>query len=404
MEPLIYLLGALCGWIVYREWRFTVVNRERETLKLESERLKVLMDREAYEKQLLFAFKELSQEALKDHTHSFLELAAARFEKLQEGARVDIHHRQKAIDDLLKPIRESLEKTSRSHEELQKLVASTHGSLTEQVKGLFTQQTRLQTETANLVKALRMPAVRGRWGEIQLKRVVEMAGMVAYCDFVEQESALDDGRRLRPDLIVKLPGNKQIIVDAKTPLAAYLDALDAESEEGRREKIESHARQVKSHIQQLSSKSYWEQFPKAPEFVVLFLPAEPFFSAALEADPSLIEYGVEQRVILATPTTLIALLRAVSYGWKQELLSENAELISQLGKELHERLSTFSGHFGEIRKGLERAIEAYNKSVGSYEARVMPSARRLGEAGGREEKEIEPLEAIDRIPRLLIEK
>lgn len=404
MELQILLIAAF-GWIVYREWRFFSVNREREALRLELERHLAVSEKgeENLEKRLLFAFKELSQEALKDHTHSFLELATAKFEKLQEGARVDIHHRQRAIDDLLKPMRETLEKTNRSHDELQKLLATTHTSISEQVKGLAFQQTRLQLETQNLAKALRLPAVRGRWGEIQLRRVVEMAGMVNFCDFLEQVTVGQDGRRLRPDLVVKLPVGKQIVVDAKTPLAAYLDALEAESDEQKREKLAAHARQVKIHIQQLSSKGYWDQFPSAPEFVVLFLPAEPFFSAALEADPTLIEYGAEQKVIIATPTTLIALLRAVSYGWKQEQLSENAEVISKLGRELSERISTFSSHFGEIRRGLEKAVDAYNRSVASFEARVMPAARRLAETGGTGE-ETEPLESVDRVPRLLAEK
>lgn len=356
------------------------------------------------QQQLKTVFSSLSSEALEKNNRSFLDLAKTSLEKFQERAKGDLEKRQTAISELLIPIKENLAKLDTGIRQIEKERKGDQEALTTQVRSLLENERQLKAETSNLVKALRSPLARGRWGEIQLRRVVELAGMLNQCDFFEQKSHSHEEGRHRPDLVVRLPGGRQVIVDSKVPLEAYLEAIHADDETIRLQRFKDHARQVRAHTSLLGRKAYWEHFQPTPEFVVLFLPAETFFSAALEYDPTLIEYGAEQNVILATPTTLIALLRAVAYGWKQESLSRQMETLHALGQDLYKRLGDMTAHFSKMGRSLGAAVESYNKGIGSLEARVLVTARKFKDLGivhGQIElEEIEPVEKIPREPQV----
>jgi DNA recombination protein RmuC len=349
--------------------------------------------------QLSATFEALSLQALQKSSQSFLDLARTQLGQFQERASGDLAQKQQAIDELLRPMRESLSRVDTQIQEMERSRAGAYEGLVTQVRSLIDTQQQLRGETGRLVNALHSPIARGRWGEIQLRRVVELAGMQSHCDFYEQQTT--DSSRLRPDLLVKMPGGKAIVIDSKVPFAAYYRAFECSDESSRTTAFREHAGAVREHIRTLAAKCYWEQFSDAPEFVILFLPGETFFSAALEHDPELIEFGATHRVILATPTTLIALLRAVHYGWRQEKLTENAQRISDLGRELYDRLATLGDHMSRLGKHLDNAVDSYNKAAGSLESRVLVTARRFKELEATSDRDITPLEPLDHTTRPL---
>jgi len=410
-------VGELSARLQERSARLDEIERAAQELRDDSERLRSsaaqlaaeldverargeqqLAHFRATEKDLREVFQSLSAEALSRNNQSFLDLARTSFAELQRGAEGALDSRQQAVASLIAPMKEALTRVDSTIHDVEKERVDTFARVTTQIESLAKGQTDLQSETANLVHALRTPVVRGRWGEMQLRRVVELAGMSAHCDFVEQPTRTNDGARLRPDMVVHLAGARSIVVDAKAPLEAYLDSLELEEADAA-DRLRDHARHVRSHVTQLAAKEYWAQFAESPEFVILFLPGEVFFSAALQHDPGLIEFAVHKRIIVASPTTLIALLQAVGHGWRQNDLNENAVTISALGSELYDRLSVFAEHLEVLRRGLEQAVAAYNRAAGSLESRVLVTARRFKDLGvtGKDSPTVQPIEATPNI-------
>lgn len=383
-------VGALGAWLVLR----ARLRYEREAA---AERLTLLEDAR---ERLSDSFDSLAAKALQSNNQAFVALAKSELAQHQIKAREELEKRTTAVDQLIKPITESLTKVDTKIEQLERERAQAHGALFNHLKNVTSQQEELRRETQNLVTALRAPHTRGRWGEMQLRRVCEMAGMIRHCDFAEQETVASDDSRLRPDVVVKLPGDKRVVIDAKVPLAAYLDAIEARDEETRKARMQSHVRQMRDHIKKLSAKSYW-QYEDAPEFVVMFVD-EAMYRAAIEEAPSIIEEALEQHVLITTPTSLLALLRTIGYSWRQEKLAESAREIADLGRELHSRLGTFAGMFQKLGRALNTSVGAFNAAVGSFDSRVMVSARKLEEHGAASEtKELDAPAQIDVTARVV---
>jgi len=352
--------------------------------------------------QMQARFRSLAASALESNNTNFLQLAKATLERQQAEARGELEKREQAVKTLVEPIAQSLKQVDDQVRALEEKRAHAYGTLSTQVESLLQTQRALQTETGNLVRALREPQARGRWGEVQLRRVIEMAGMLPYCDFDEQVTVIGEDRRIRPDVVVKLPGDKQIVIDAKAPFQSYLDSLDAPDEATRSVLLADHARQVRAHIDNLASKRYWQQFEATPEFVILFLPGEVFFRAAWDAYPELIEESVSQGVIVASPVTLIALLKAVAYGWNQRNVEESARKLIEASKTLYERLCTMTGHFEDLGKRLSGALDAYNSTIGSMQRSVFPAGRKVAELNSSlQAEELVELEPIDKSARQL---
>lgn len=398
--------GAAARRLTGAEARAAAAERETLTARAEADALRAAAaERQAVVdeagRQLAGRFAELSQQALHQAGQQFLQLAEGRLRGAQEVAATDLDARRRAIEDLLVPLREQLGRYEAGLGQLERDRRHAYGALEEQVRQLSSSQEQLRVETRNLVTALRAPATRGRWGELQLRRVVEMAGMVDHCDFEEQVHTESADGVLRPDMVVRLPGGAQAVVDAKVPLQAFLDAAECPTEDERRAQLGAHARQLRAHVDALAKKAYWRQFDPSPDFVVAFVPGDALLAAAMEHDPGLMEHAAASHVLLATPTTLIALLRSVAYGWQHQALAANARQVQQLGRELYRRLATFGDHLARVGRALGSAVGAYNDAVGSLERSVLPQARRFPELGvlSEAERPVPALDPLDTLPR-----
>jgi DNA recombination protein RmuC len=402
------LLGVLITWLSTRSRRL----RMQQSLELLETKLK---DQDALQRErdsafeaatsrLATAFSELANQSLRSNSENFLRLAEQNLGAHQEKAKRELSERERAVENLVKPIRDAINQSQQQIAELEKARSEAYGGIKSQLETMQRDQRFLAQETQNLVNALRRPQVRGRWGEITLRRLVELAGMVEHCDFQEQVHGGSDDKVIRPDMIIRMPDRRELVVDVKTPLDAYLEAIEAKDDTQHKLGLERHARNVRDHIRKLASKSYWEQFSSSPDFVILFIPGDQFLSAALDQDPELIESALSQRIILATPSSFVALLKAVAYGWRQLALAENAEEIRRLAEDLYGRLSVFVSHLNKVGRQLGSSVESYNRAVGSLERKVLPGARKFTELGIHPKRELETVEPLESLPRTIIEE
>lgn len=394
------ILGGLIVWLIVRRRQARLVAKIKNQDAVQRERDLAF---EAATVRLTRSFSELANQSLQSNSENFLRLAEQNLGTQQERAKRDLGEREKAIEALVKPIRDSLQASQKQINELEKSRSEAYGGIKSQLEAMQLSQKSLTQETHNLVKALRRPEVRGRWGEITLRRLVELAGMVEHCDFQEQVHSVGEEQVIRPDMIVRMPDHRELVVDVKTPLDAYLEAVEAKDDAQTKLGLQRHARNLREHIRALASKAYWAQFTASPEFVILFIPGDQFLSAALNEDPDLIEYALSQQIILATPTSFVALLKAVAYGWRQLALADNAQEIRQLAEDLYGRLSTFVSHMNRVGRQLASSVENYNRAVGSLERKVLPGARKFVELGIHTKNKLEKIETLDPVPRTMIE-
>ena len=401
------IIGALVGWLIARRRSLRLEDELEEQQQhirtqdaLAAER-QAAFDAARFE--LVHSLGNLTQESLRTNSEHFLRLAEQNMARQNERAQANMNEREQAVESMVRPIREALKASQDQIRSLEKARSEAYGSISAQLESMQAGQKNLAQETQNLVNALRRPEVRGRWGEITLRRLVELAGMVEHCDFQEQVHSVGEGQIIRPDLIVNMPDTRQLVVDVKTPLDAYLSAVEAPDDAQRQLALKRHASKVREHVRTLASKAYWAQFSESPEFVILFIPGDQFLSAALNEDQDLIEYALSQQIILATPTSFVALLKAVAYGWRQLALADNAKEIRGLAEDLYNRLATFTSHMNKVGRQLASSVENYNRAVGSLERSVLPGARKFAELGIQAKKDIETLDTLDPVPRTMIE-